>query len=79
MADITCTRCEETREQMAAPPLPNDLGARIFDTICQVCWKEWLQQQTATINHYGLDLREAESRKLLMEQTENFLFGEPQA
>lgn len=78
MADITCARCGETREQTASPPFPNDLGGRIFDTICQVCWEEWLQQQTAVINHYGLDLREAESRKFLVQQTESFLFGEPQ-
>lgn len=64
---------------MAAPPLPSELGGRIFDTICQVCWKEWLEQQTAIINHYGLDLREAEPRKFLTQQTETFLFGQPQS
>jgi len=79
MADITCARCNETRAQMAAPPFPNDLGYRIYDTICQVCWKDWLEHQTATINHYGLDLREAEPRKFLTQQTETFLFGEPQS
>lgn len=63
---------------MVAPPLPNELGGRIFDTICQVCWNEWLQQQTAIINHYGLDLRESEPRKFLTQQTETFLFGQPQ-
>jgi len=79
MTDITCVRCSETRAQMVAPPLPGDLGGRIFDTICQVCWKEWLEQQTAIINHYGLDLREAEPRKFLTQQTETFLFGQPKS
>jgi Fe-S cluster biosynthesis and repair protein YggX len=64
---------------MAAPPFPNDLGNRIYDEICQVCWEEWLQQQTAIINHYGLDLRDPQARQFLTKQTETFLFGQAPA
>ena len=78
MADIACAKCGQTRAQTAAPPFPTELGGRIYDTICHVCWADWLQHQTAVINHYGLDLREAEARKFLTEQTETYLFGEPQ-
>ncbi|UCG87704.1 MAG: oxidative damage protection protein [Gemmatimonadota bacterium] len=77
MAPITCVRCGNTGHQIAAPPLPNDLGNRIYDTICQSCWDEWLRQQTVIINHYGLDLRQSEARQILTQQTEAFLFGPP--
>lgn len=79
MSDLTCGRCGQAGTRLAAPPLPNELGNRIYDSICQVCWAEWLKQQTAIINHYGLDLREAKARQLLMTQTETFFFGQPQA
>ncbi|HEX9691787.1 MAG TPA: oxidative damage protection protein [Gemmatimonadales bacterium] len=79
MSDVTCVRCGTTRSQMGAPPFPNDLGNRIYDTICQVCWRDWLQHQTAVINHYGLDLRDPQARKFLTEQTETYLFGPSQA
>jgi len=72
---ITCTRCGQSRDQLTRPPLPGDLGNRIYDTICQDCWKEWLRQQTAVINHYGLDLLDAKARQFLTQQTEAFLFG----
>ncbi len=75
MATITCTRCGQTRDQLARPPLPGELGNRIFDAICQVCWKEWLRQQTAVINHHGLDLLDPKARQFLTQQTETFLFG----
>ena len=78
MSDITCVRCDETGAQLAAPPFPNELGNRIYDSICQSCWGAWLKEQTAIINHYGLDLREASARQLLMTQTETFFFGQPQ-
>ena len=77
MARIDCARCGKPGEQVAAPPLPTDLGNRIYDSICQSCWSEWLQQQTVIINHYGLDLRQPEARQILTQQTEAFLFGPP--
>ena len=52
MTNVTCLRCGETGAQLAAPPLPKELGNRIYDSICQNCWNQWLQQQTAVINHY---------------------------
>lgn len=64
---------------MAAPPLPNELGSRIFDSICQTCWQDWLKEQTAIINHYGLNLLDPKAKTFLMEQTEAFFFGATQS
>jgi len=35
-----------------------------------------LKEQTAIINHYGLNLLEAKAKRLLAEKTEEFFFGE---
>ncbi len=75
MATITCSRCKQAGEQLNGPPLPGELGARIYDSICQNCWREWLRQQTAVINHYGLNLLDPKAKQFLTEQTEVFLFG----
>lgn len=75
MADITCARCGKTRAQLARLPLRNELGQRVFDSICQVCWDEWLQFQTALINHHGLDVRDRPAKEFLMANMEAFLFG----
>ncbi len=79
MAEVTCARCGHVRDGIAAPPFRSELGDRIFDSICKVCWDEWLHQQTAIINHYGLDLRDPQARQFLTTQTETFLFGHAQA
>ncbi len=75
MSDVTCIRCGQTRAQLAAPPLPGDLGGRIYDSVCQACWQEWLKEQTALINHYALNLLDPQAKKFLTEQTEAFFFG----
>jgi len=59
---------------MAFRPFQNDLGLRLYETICGTCWAEWLKYQQQLINHYGLDLRNPESKKFLVEQLETFLF-----
>ena len=74
MSEITCTRCSNTGPQLSSPPLRNDLGTRIYESICGTCWQEWLQHQTALINHHALNLLEPEAKKFLMAETESFLF-----
>jgi Fe-S cluster biosynthesis and repair protein YggX len=75
MPEITCVRCGRTGAQLPGPPLPGELGQRIHSSICDDCWRQWLRHQTQVINHYGLDLRTPDARKLLTQQTEAFLFG----
>ncbi len=39
-----------------------------------MCWGEWLKYQQQLINHYGLNLREPDARRFLLQQMEQFLF-----
>lgn len=75
MADIQCVRCGQERPQLGKPPLRNELGQRVHDSICQICWDEWLRFQTALINHHGLDVRDRPAREFLMANMEAYLFG----
>ncbi|MEO8635356.1 MAG: oxidative damage protection protein [Gemmatimonadales bacterium] len=80
MPHITCTRCGQTRDQMAFRPFQTDLGLRAYNEICAICWAEWLKTQQQLINHYGLNLREAKSKDFLFQNMEQFLFtSSPQA
>lgn len=74
--EIHCRRCDAPRPAMSRPPFRDDRGARIQASICQICWGEWLKHQTALINHYGLDPRDAESRTFLYTQIDEVLLGE---
>ena len=56
MPDVTCVRCGQTRAGFERPPFPGAIGARVIAETCQVCWGDWLKQQTMLINHYGLNV-----------------------
>ena len=74
MPIVSCTRCGNARDQMSFRPFQNDIGLRVFEQICNVCWAEWLKTQQQLINHYGLNLREAKSKEFLFKPMEQFLF-----
>lgn len=74
MPDINCVRCGQSGPQLTKPPLRNDLGERVFNSICQRCWDQWLRYQTALINHNGLDVRDKPAREFLTANMEAFLF-----
>jgi Fe-S cluster biosynthesis and repair protein YggX len=74
MNEIQCERCGQAGPQLAKPPLRNELGERIFNSICQRCWDQWLRYQTALINHNGLDVREKDAREFLTANMSAFFF-----
>ena len=74
MAEVTCTRCGNTRAGFEKAPFPGDLGARIVREICQECWGQWLKQQTMLINHFGLNVMDPQARAFLKKNLEAFHF-----
>ena len=76
MDTITCRICgRDDATPLARPPFKTELGERIRAEVCTDCWADWLKKQTQLINHYGLDVRDAEARQFLYKQTEQALFG----
>ncbi len=54
--------------------MPGEAGLRLYHQICEPCWQEWLQFQTALINHYGLAVRDPRAKEFLTQQRETFFF-----
>lgn len=71
-----CVRCDRKGEQLPFAPFPNEIGTRIYNEICQLCWKEWLQKQNQLINHFGLDVSDPEAQEFLFDQLRFYLFNE---
>jgi Fe-S cluster biosynthesis and repair protein YggX len=76
MPDITCQRCGQTRAGFEKAPIGvmGVTAERLVAEICQQCWADWLKQQTMLINHYGLNLMDAQARTFLSRNRDGFLF-----
>ncbi|MBA2287069.1 MAG: oxidative damage protection protein [Ktedonobacteraceae bacterium] len=72
---VTCVKLRRELPGLDRPPFPGELGQRIYENVSAQAYKMWEEQRTLLINHYGLNMADPESRKILREQMEEFFFG----
>ena len=73
---VKCAKLGETLPGLAYKPFNDALGQRIFDSISQQAWQEWIEHSKRIVNEYHLDLTTKKAHEALKEQCEAFLFGE---
>lgn len=73
---IHCAKLGQELPGLEEPPFPGELGERIFNEISQAAYEQWQQYATLLINHNGLSLGNPQHRDWLMEQMEDFFFGQ---
>lgn len=76
MRTIYCHRLQKDAEGLDTPPLPGELGEKIYQQISKTAWNAWLQHQTMLINEYRLSLIDPKARAFLKTEMDKFLFGE---
>jgi Fe-S cluster biosynthesis and repair protein YggX len=72
---VHCVKLGREAEGLDFPPLPGDLGKRIYEQVSKEAWQAWQGQQTRLINENRLSLADPRARKYLLEQTEKYFFG----
>ena len=73
---VQCVKLGKQAAGLKFPPLPNDLGKRIFDNVSQEAWAGWMQRQTMIINENRLNLAEVAAREYIYQQMEEYFFGD---
>ena len=73
---IQCVKLKIESPGLAQQPYPGELGAKIYATISQAAWQQWLAQQTMLINEYRLSMIDPKARDFLRGEMEKFLFGD---
>ena len=72
---VQCVVLKREAEGLARAPYPGELGRRIYDSVSQEGWAQWLRHQTMLINEYRLTPIEPKARKFLEAEMEKFFFG----
>ena len=73
---VQCVKLGRELPGLANPPMPSELGTRIYENVSQEGWQLWAGQSSALINHYSLNLLDPRAREFLNQQMEAFFFGE---
>lgn len=72
---VICVKLKKESKRMSAPPFPGKLGQSIFESVSQEAWSLWLSHQTMLINEYRLSLIDPKAREFLLNEMQNYFFG----
>jgi len=73
---IHCIKLGKEAEGLDFPPVPGDLGRRIFESVSKEAWQQWQRHQTMLLNENRLSLADPRARKYLQTQMEQYFFGD---
>jgi Fe-S cluster biosynthesis and repair protein YggX len=73
---VQCVLLKKEAEGLDYPPVPGELGKKIYENVSREGWDQWTQLQTMLINEYRLNLADERAQKLLMEKLEEFFYGQ---
>jgi Fe-S cluster biosynthesis and repair protein YggX len=73
---VNCVKLGREAEGMDFPPMPGELGKRLFENVSKEAWQQWIRYQTMLINENRLNLADPRARAYLAEQVEKHFFGE---
>ncbi|SFZ76107.1 oxidative damage protection protein [Chitinimonas taiwanensis] len=72
---VNCIKLGREAEGLDFPPLPGELGKKLFDSVSKEAWAAWVKHQTMLINENRLNLADSRARQYLSQQLQNYFFG----
>ena len=73
---IHCAKLDQDLPGLAEAPFDHPLGQRIFESVSQNAWEQWIEHQKMVINEFRLNPGTIEGQEIIMKQMESFFFGE---
>ncbi len=67
------------REMEGLDEVPFDghpLGRKIYDNVSKQAWKMWVEHMKMLMNEYRLNLGTQQAQEFLIQQMDNYFFGE---
>ena len=71
---VKCAKLGKEAEGLDRPPLPGEIGQRIYESISKEAWQQWMRHQTILINENRLSVIDPKHRAFLEEEMRKFLF-----
>ncbi|MBQ8829850.1 MAG: oxidative damage protection protein [Burkholderiaceae bacterium] len=72
---VHCVKLGREAEGLDFPPLPGELGKKIYLNVSKEAWDQWKRLQTMLVNENRLSMADPRARQWLMEQIKEHFFG----
>ncbi|MBV6477383.1 MAG: putative Fe(2+)-trafficking protein [Ignavibacteria bacterium] len=73
---VHCIKLDQDLPGLNKPPLPGELGQKIYENVSKQAFKMFLDHFKMIVNEYRLDLSSPATDKVFEEQMREFFFGE---
>ena len=73
---VKCIKLGREAEGLDFPPVPGELGRKLWENVSKEAWQQWQKHQTMLVNENRLNLADVRARKYLTSQMEKYFFGE---
>jgi Fe-S cluster biosynthesis and repair protein YggX len=73
---VFCVKLKKELPGLDEPPFENDLGKRVYDNVSQQAWGMWMDFCKMLLNEYRLNPARREDQEAILQQMEQFFFGE---
>jgi Fe-S cluster biosynthesis and repair protein YggX len=74
---VFCVKFQREMAGMDEVPFEgHPLGQRIYENVSKEAWKLWLEHMKMIMNEYRLNLGDAKAQEFLLNQMEQYFFGE---
>ena len=73
---VKCIKLGREAEGLDFPPMPGEVGKRIYESVSKEAWQQWVRMHTMLINENRLNLADPQARKYLAEQVQKHFFGD---
>ena len=73
---VNCIKLNKEAEGLDFPPVPGEIGKKLYLSVSKEAWQAWLKHQTMLINENRLNLADDRARKYLATQMEKHFFGD---
>lgn len=77
---VFCVKLQRELEGLSEVPFDgHPLGQRIYDNVSKQAWGMWVEHMKMLMNEYRLNLGTKEAQEFVLQQMEQYFFGEGSA
>jgi Fe-S cluster biosynthesis and repair protein YggX len=73
---VFCAKLKKELPGLDEPPFDNDLGKKVYEQVSRNAWGMWVEHCKMLLNEYRLNPARKEDQQAIVQQMEQFFFGE---
>jgi Fe-S cluster biosynthesis and repair protein YggX len=73
---VFCVRLQKQLPGLDEPPFDTELGQKVYENVSKEAWNMWMEHCKMLLNEYRLNPARKEDQQVIVNQLEQFFFGE---